>query len=161
MFKSIVHCAVGVTFVVAAASAANATANSTVFVTLWDKGNAAEMAADKGIGMPGAKKPGAMGVKLSTSTVPAGNVIFKVVNSSKDNVHEMVVFPYKDGEKIPYVASDSKINEDAAGHLGEVSELDPAKKGELKISLKPGKYAVLCNIPGHYMNGMWSILTVK
>ena len=42
-----------------------------------------------------------------------------------------------------------------------MAELDPAKRGDLKISLKPGKYAVLCNIPGHYTNGMRSILTVK
>jgi uncharacterized cupredoxin-like copper-binding protein len=138
-----------------------ASAATVVTVTLWDKGTSADMATDKGIAMKADKSTATMGVKLSKSTVKAGEVLFKVSNSSAETVHEMVLFPYKDGEKIPYSDADSKINEDAAGHLGEVSELDPKNKGELKITLKRGKYAVLCNIPGHYMNGMWAILTVK
>jgi uncharacterized cupredoxin-like copper-binding protein len=141
--------------------AAPALANSTVNVTLWDKGSTAPMVMDKGIGMTADLAPATMGVKLSTDTVPAGEITFNVTNSSQETVHEMVVFPYKDGEQVPFSSQDAKINEDLAGHLGEVSELDPAKGGALKISLKPGKYILTCNIPGHYMNGMWAILTVK
>lgn len=141
--------------------AAPAMANSNVSVTLWDKGAGAPMVTDKGIGMTADKAPATMGLKLSTTTVPAGEVTFNVTNSSQETVHEMVVFPYRDGEKIPFSSKDAKIDEDMAGHLGEVSELDPAKGGALKISLKPGKYILTCNIPGHYMNGMWAILTVK
>jgi uncharacterized cupredoxin-like copper-binding protein len=27
--------------------------------------------------------------------------------------------------------------------------------------LKPGRYILYCNIPGHYALGMWTLLTVK
>ena len=52
-------------------------------------------------------------------------------------------------------------NEDAAGHLGEVSELDPGKSGSLSMKLDPGTYMLLCNVAGHYMAGMWTTITVK
>ena len=161
MAKSYLYTVLGAAAIAAVASTAQAAIGSTVNVMLWDKGSAAAMVSDKGIGMTGDKTPMTMGVRLSTNYVKAGEVTFKVTNATRETVHELVVFPYKDGENIPYSEKDAKINEDSAGHLGEVSELEPSKSGELKISLKPGKYALLCNIPGHYMNGMWSILTVK
>ena len=74
----------------------------------------AEMTNDKSIGMTGDKTPATMGIKLSTETAKAGDVTFEVANASKDTVHEMVVFPYTDGEKFPYSEGDAKIDEDAA-----------------------------------------------
>ncbi len=136
-------------------------AATTISVTLWDKGTSADIATDRGIGMIGDMSKATMGLRLSTKTAKAGDVTFKVVNSSQETIHEMVVFPYKDGEKIPFSEKDAKIDEDMAGHLGEVAELDPAKKGAVTLDLKPGKYILTCNIPGHYMNGMWAIFTVK
>lgn len=138
-----------------------AATGTTINVTLWDKGTSAEMTTDRGIGMTGDMNKATMGLRLSTKSAKAGEVTFKVVNSSQETIHEMVVFPYKDGEKIPFSDKDAKIDEDMAGHLGEVAELDPAKKGAVTLDLKPGKYILTCNIPGHYMNGMWAILTVK
>jgi uncharacterized cupredoxin-like copper-binding protein len=103
-----------------------------------------------------------MGVQVSAATVPAGEVTFNVTNTSKQMVHEMVISPIKDTvTQLPYDKEGNKIDEDAAGHLGEVSELEPGKKGALKITLKPGSYLLYCNIPGHYVLGMWTVLTVK
>ncbi|ESZ56195.1 copper tolerance protein [Mesorhizobium sp. L103C105A0] len=104
-----------------------------------------------------------MRVKLDKTFVPAGKVTFQVQNTSKDTVHEMIVVPIADAKKttLPYVPNENRVNEDAAGHLGEVSELDPGKTGSLTLDLKPGSYAVFCNIPGHFMNGMWATILVK
>lgn len=140
---------------------AHASTKSVVSATLVDRGTGIEMVADHGLGMSHMKMQSNMGIKLSTDTVPAGDVVFKVTNSSKELVHEMLVFKYVEGQVFPYDESRGKINEDAAGSLGEVSETEPSKSGELKISLTPGKYVVLCNIPGHFANGMWAVLTVK
>jgi uncharacterized cupredoxin-like copper-binding protein len=65
------------------------------------------------------------------------------------------------GKGPPYSDKDARFDEDAAGALGEVEELDPGKSGDLTLSLKPGKYALACNVPNHYANGMWTVLTVK
>ena len=64
-------------------------------------------------------------------------------------------------DPLPYDKAGNLVDEDAAGHLGEVSELEPGKKGALKLTLKPGTYILYCNVPGHYALGMWTLLTVK
>lgn len=143
------------------AGAGSASSKNVIDVQIWDKGVQATMSMDMGIGGTAPKEAATMGLKLSTTTAKAGKVTFNVVNTSKDTVHEMVVLRYKDGEKLPYSPNDMKLNEDAAGHLGEVSELEPGKSGSVTLGLKPGKYLVACNIPGHYMNGMWEVVTVK
>jgi uncharacterized cupredoxin-like copper-binding protein len=143
------------------AGAANAAPKNVIKVELWDKGAKAEMAMNLGIGGAGDKSKANMGVALSSNTANAGKVTFDVVNTSKDTVHEVVVLPYKEGEVFPYNEKDMRIDEDAAGHLGEVSELEPGKSGSVTLDLKPGKYLLVCNIAGHYMNGMWEIVTVK
>jgi uncharacterized cupredoxin-like copper-binding protein len=103
-----------------------------------------------------------LGVKTDVDTVPAGTVTFNVTNGSKDIVHEMILSPLPaDGSPLPYVAADYKVDEDAAGHLGEVSELDPGKSGSLTVDLTPGKYILFCNIPAHFMGGMWTVVTVN
>lgn len=150
------------------AAPAFADTGAVIQVTMWDKGPDAEMSMDRGIGMAhdpmvnGGMMDGTMGMKLSTDTVPAGEVTFKVTNTSGEQVHEMLVVPLPaDGKGLPYSEKDARFDEDGAGSLGEVEELDPGKSGELTLRLKPGKYALACNIPNHYADGMWTEITVK
>lgn len=139
------------------------TRDSIVHVSLWDKGADAGLARGPGMGMAGADMSKAiMGLKLSTNLVEAGRVTLEVTNNSKDNIHEMVVLPVRgDGEKLPYNAADNAVDEHGIGDLGEVSELEPGGSGTLTLDLKPGKYALFCNVPGHYTSGMWTLLTVR
>lgn len=149
-------------------------AGRTIKVSLWDTGPMAMQGLGQGpmmgmgmhgggaMGAPGQRMPMApMGIKLSSSTVPAGMVSFEVRNDSRTLVHEMVVAPIKDTRTpLPYKQDENKVDEDAAGHLGEVAELEPGKSGGLKLNLKRGRYILYCNVPGHYALGMWAVLTV-
>jgi uncharacterized cupredoxin-like copper-binding protein len=132
-----------------------------VFVSEYDKGASAEMATDHGLDMANMKMPSDMGLRLSLATVNAGDVLFKVKNTSAEMTHQILVFPYVDGKPYAYNPDFLQIDEKTAQKLGEVSETEPGKSGELKLTLAPGKYALLCNIPGHFANGMWAVLTVK
>lgn len=135
--------------------------NSVVRVKLWDKGADAPMATDLGMGMGANKAKATMGLKVSKTRVKAGKVTFDVTNTSKDNVHEMVVAAIKGkNAELPYSASDSRVEENRIADLGEVSELQPGKSGSVTLDLKPGKYVLFCNVPGHYMDGMWKVITV-
>jgi uncharacterized cupredoxin-like copper-binding protein len=69
----------------------------------------------------------------------------------------MIVMQLQDPKKpLPFVDKENRVDEDKAGDKGEVSELDPGKAGSLTIPLKPGKYLLICNVPGHYAAGMWT-----
>ena len=142
-------------------------AGSTVKVTLWDRGansmripDHENMMGMKGAGHHMPMSP--MGMAVSRRSVPKGPVTFAVRNGSKTMVHEMVVAPVRDSTKqLPYDASKMQVDEEAAGHLGEVADIEPGKAGTLTLDLKPGLYILYCNVPGHYVRGMWTLLTVK
>jgi len=141
-----------------AALATAASADTVVNVEFWDKG--ANLVMANGLGyttpMPDMSKA-PMGMRLSRHSAPAGPVTFNVTNGSKDMTHEMIVVYLQDPSKpLPYIEKDNRIDEAKIGSLGEVSELDPGKSGSLKVTLKPGKYLLICNVPGHYSSGMWT-----
>lgn len=141
--------------------------DATVHVSLWDKGpDSADMDSMMKLGM-GKSMSGddmamaMMGITIDVTTVSAGRVTFDVVNDSKDIIHEMLVAPIASTDvDLPYNADEYRVDEEAAGYLGEVSELDPGKGGALTVDLEPGQYLLFCNIPGHFIGGMWTVLTV-
>lgn len=146
-----------------------ASADSTVNVTLWDKGGMIDMSKNMMMGM-GMKEHMAghmkamamMGIDIDVKSVPAGKVTFAVTNTAKEIQHEMLVSPIKDENTVlPYIENENRVDEEASGDLGEVSELDPGKSGALTLDLKPGLYILYCNIPGHYTWGMWTTLKVE
>jgi uncharacterized cupredoxin-like copper-binding protein len=157
------------TLALALALTAPALADTTVKVKLWNKAGTIDMSKNMmlGMGMKGhmagnMKMKSMMGIDLSVKTVKAGKITFKVVNASKDMQHEMLVAPIKDENNVlPYKEAESRVDEEASGDLGEVSELDPGKSGALTLDLKPGLYILYCNIPGHYTWGMWTTINVK
>ncbi len=106
-------------------------------------------------------KDGTMGITLDHPQVLAGKVAFEATNTSQYLVHEMIVLkvPGKSYEP-PYDQKTARIYEDKVKDLGEVSELEPGKAGSLILQLEPGLYELVCNQPGHYMNGMHAFLTV-
>ena len=147
-------------------SAQSFAGNPVVTVKLWDKGSEAMGMLGNGMmqGMGMTHGNGAdpvMGINATPGAIPAGKVTLEVTNSSKDFVHEMVISPVKSPDQpLPYNASTQMVDEEAAGHLGEVAELEPGKSGALRLTLKPGTYILYCNVPGHYALGMWTLINV-
>lgn len=138
-------------------------APSTIAVTLDNKPLTTDLSNDLGMAMPGADmRKAMMTVTASPQVVPAGEVTFVAKNKSTDTTHKMILIKVADaGRQLPYVAPESRVDEDAAGHLGEVAELDPGRSGSLSMKLDPGTYMLFCNVPGHYMAGMWTTVTVR
>ncbi|MFK5997848.1 MAG: hypothetical protein QM492_07040 [Rhodobacterales bacterium] len=145
-------------------------ATTTVNVSLWDRGSTsmdmlgqgkplgmAMMGDMKAVDMPMRM----MGITVDLAAVPAGEVTFKATNASLADIHEMIIAPITDPHTpLPYDADSERVDEEAAGSLGEVSELDPGQSGALTLTLKPGTYILYCNIAGHYALGMWTLITV-
>ena len=56
---------------------------------------------------------------------------------------------------------ETKVNEAASGeNLGEV-EVEAGVTGAGTFELKPGHYALICNIAKHYKQGMFADFVVK
>ena len=83
-----------------------------------------------------AGKPSELKFTLSKMSVPAGAVTFKVTNKGTVT-HDFKI----GGKKIPMLAA--------------------GKTATLKVTLKKGKAAFLCTVPGHAPAGMKGTLTVK
>lgn len=134
-----------------------------VKVSLTDMGGS--MMGGQGNGMMGR---GAMGLSADHATVPHGTVSFLVTNDGGID-HEMMILPL-DGSRTAGarpVGGDDKIDE--AGSLGEASKTNganadhriaPGASGWVTVTLAPGHYELVCNLPGHYTAGMYTQLNV-
>lgn len=82
------------------------------------------------------------------ASAKAGKVTFTVKNVGKLE-HELIVIKTTLApSKLP-VKSGRAVEK---GALGEV-ELKPGKTAKLTLTLKKGKYVLICNLPGHYQAG--------
>ncbi len=158
-------CVAATALTLSAAASTPVYADATVKVSLWDKdGMEMDMSQNMGMGMGmhADMKMAKMGIEIDKASVPSGKVTFEVTNVAKELQHEMLVAPVSDENTVlPFVDAENRVDEEKSGDLGEVSELDPGKSGALTLDLKPGTYILFCNIPGHFMAGMWTLITVK
>jgi uncharacterized cupredoxin-like copper-binding protein len=96
-------------------------------------------------------------IAVSPKSAAHGKVTFTVKNAGKFD-HEMVVI------KSSTKASTLKLSGKEAsekGAVGEVEDIAPGKSKKLTLTLAKGHYALICNIPGHYKNGMRTDFTVR
>ena len=116
----------------------------------------------------GPMHPGAMGLKADHATVPHGRVTFRVTNVGVVS-HEMVILPLPASQAVGTRPFDGSAKIDETGSLGEASKsggegagdgIEPGAQGRLTVTLAPGRYELVCNLVGHYVSGMYSILTV-
>jgi uncharacterized cupredoxin-like copper-binding protein len=95
--------------------------------------------------------------------VPAGEVIFDVVNTGED-VHEMIVIKSDLDIKAlpPSPSSKNEVDEAAVGeYIGGFEDVQSGTGASGTLMLGPGRYILLCNLSKHYENGMVSTLQVN
>ncbi|MEU4931405.1 sulfocyanin-like copper-binding protein [Streptomyces yokosukanensis] len=111
---------------------------------------------------------GTMWLRVTPGTVRAGAVSLRVLNAGS-LTHEVVVLPLPNGQSAGGrpAGSDGRISE--TGSLGEASRscgsgsgdgIEPGATGWTTVTLRPGRYELVCNVPGHYAAGMYTELDV-
>ncbi len=87
--------------------------------------------------------------KASAQVVAAGKVTF-VVRNTGTMAHEFVVVKTN---KPPRALPMRGQQASEAGSKGEIEEFASGRTKRLTLTLAPGKYVLLCNLPGHYKRG--------
>jgi uncharacterized cupredoxin-like copper-binding protein len=100
----------------------------------------------------------------TATTVPAGSVTFNVANEGTVT-HEFVVLQTDTpAAEIPidsFEGEQDRIDEDTAGtNVGETGDMEARATQTLALDLAPGHYVFVCNLPGHYGQGMHTDFTV-
>ena len=102
-----------------------------------------------------------MMLMVSPRTVKAGEVVFHIKNISKDLKHEVLVIkPPAKLSEMPYSRKQNRLIESRIDKLADSGGQKPGQSYIMKVDLKPGKYLLICNQPGHYRAGMHTWLTV-
>lgn len=93
----------------------------------------------------------------SATSVRAGKVIF-VARNAGEVAHNLVVLRTKLAPgKLPMVGSRAK----EVGLQGKTPVFGAGKTRRLTLTLKRGRYVLICNVPGHYKAGMFAGLRVR
>lgn len=97
------------------------------------------------------------------ATMKVGSATYAITNSGAIE-HELLVFKSDlDPAQYPYIAGTAKFDEAGAG-VKSVSDGDNLAAGASQsrsITLaEPGRYLFVCNLPGHFRQGMYAVVTV-
>jgi hypothetical protein len=93
----------------------------------------------------------------AVTSAPAGKVTFDVTNAGT-MVHEFVVVKTtKDAGKLP--VTDGEASE--TGAVGEIADMKAGAEKRVTLTLAAGHYALICNLAGHYLGGMYANFDVK
>jgi uncharacterized cupredoxin-like copper-binding protein len=100
-------------------------------------------------------------IKASPKRVSPGQVVFQARNRGPD-AHELIVVRASDGGL--KLRSDGMTVSEEGLKAAVVGTLEPGAPGsvrELRARLAPGRYVLICNMSGHYMGGMHTVVTVR
>jgi uncharacterized cupredoxin-like copper-binding protein len=130
-------------------------------VTLADRGMTRMMGGTAPMGAQ-------MTLRTSAATVSAGQISL-VASNRGWRTHELVILKLAPGatagRRVP--ASDGKVAETSS--LGEASRSCGSRAGDgitsgsvgwTTLTLAPGRYELICNLPNHYTDGMYEQLIV-
>ena len=81
--------------------------------------------------------------------VKAGKVTFVVKNIGHLDHEFLVIKTTRAADKLP-VAGAKAVE---TGRVGKIPVFKPGQTRRLVLTLKPGRYVLLCNVPGHYQGG--------
>lgn len=100
-------------------------------------------------------------VDLAPGRAAAGTVAFDVVNVGP-SLHQFLLL--RTEQPADLLPTDARGNVDEGNPdlevIERVSALETDETTAVEADLSPGDYVVICNLPGHYGQGMYAPLTV-
>ena len=93
-------------------------------------------------------------------TLAAGDVVLEVHNEGVAPHYLSIIRTDLAADALPM--ADGQVDEEATGEMiGEIQEFPGGQIRVASFHLEPGRYVFVCNIPGHYQQGMVAEMTVE
>jgi uncharacterized cupredoxin-like copper-binding protein len=113
---------------------------------------------DEGVGVTLAD----FSVTPDPNSAPAGETTFDVTNDA-EQTHEFVVFKTDLAEDQLPTDENGDIDESGEGVelVDEIEDIEGGSSESLTVNLDAGSYVFICNLPGHYKQGMHASFTAS
>lgn len=99
-------------------------------------------------------------VTVSPAEITTGEIVFNVTNNAEDLEHEfMIIRTATDAAELPTTES-GRVDEEQVEIVGEIEAISPDETSQISLNLEPWHYVLICNVPGHYNDGMYVNFTV-
>jgi caa(3)-type oxidase subunit IV len=99
-------------------------------------------------------------IQFSQYSAQAGPVTFHIVNGADDMLHEFIIIQ-TDSPASDLPTDDSgRVKEDAVTIITAAEDIPPSNSRNITVNLGAGHYVMICNLPGHYEQGMRVDFTV-
>jgi uncharacterized cupredoxin-like copper-binding protein len=124
-----------------------------VNVTLGDMGMTRMMGGTAPLGAQ-------MMLRVAPATIPAGQISL-VASNMGWRTHELVILPLPAGAAAGQREPGVNGTVAETGSLGEASRSCGSGTGDgITLTLPPGRYELICNLPNHYADGMYQQIVV-
>jgi len=126
----------------------------------WIAANKPKPAADATGPIEGTVKE--WGIEISAAKHVAGSVAFNLANEGSIPHEFLVVRSDRPAADLLELVSPetNRLDEALLDVIGEQPEWEPGAPGAVTLDLSPGTYVVMCNIAGHFKNGMYADLEI-
>ena len=96
---------------------------------------------------------------LAVDNVGADGVTFRVANDGAVLHNFVVIRTDAAADALPVAGA--AVDEGAVDVVGRIDDLFGGDTRDATVTLTPGNYVLICNIPGHYQLGMTAAFTVE
>jgi uncharacterized cupredoxin-like copper-binding protein len=126
-----------------------------------DEGSEASSSGTTVTAALGQSDAGEYTITLDNESVPAGEVTFQIANEGElEHEFEIVKTDVAKGD-LPVEAGKADVEAEGGEEVDEVEDLASGAERELTVDLEAGNYLLICNLPGHYDQGMVTAFTVE
>jgi uncharacterized cupredoxin-like copper-binding protein len=100
-------------------------------------------------------------VEPAETSAAAGELTFDITNDA-EQTHEFVIFKTDLAPDALPLNADGDVDEEGEGveHIDEIEDITAGSTQSLTVTLDAANYVFICNLPGHYKQGMHAAFTV-
>ena len=100
-------------------------------------------------------------VQPAETSAAAGELTFDITNDA-EQTHEFVIFKTDLAPDALPLNADGDVDEEGEGveHIDEIEDITAGSTQSLTVTLDAANYVFICNLPGHYQQGMHAAFTV-